>query len=163
LDEVDAEILKALCKDARTPFKRIAAKLGINTETVLRRFKKLQQEGVVLASTVVLSSKVLGFKELVGFFVKTKSGTSLPTVKNQLFNVPQVYMVVQEWGIYDFYVEAFLRDLSEIHAVLADLRRIRQIAFIAPIIYRQQDWSLPYMMPLPALCQWLSTKASVKA
>jgi DNA-binding Lrp family transcriptional regulator len=162
LDEIDFKILKVLCEDARVPFKRIADKLGIATETVLRRFKKLQENGVVLGSTVVLSSKALGFKELVGFFVKTKSGTSISKIKNELINVPQINMVCQEWGIYDFYVEAFLRDLSEIHNVLEDLRRIEGITAIAPMVYREREWTIPFLLPFPALCQWLSHKVSEK-
>jgi DNA-binding Lrp family transcriptional regulator len=162
LDKVDSEILKILCKDARVPFKRIAAELGIATETVVRRFKKLQEDGVVLGSTVVLSSEALGFKELVGFLLKTRSGTNISTIYNELINVPKIILVVQEWGVYDFYIEAFLRDLSEMHDVLDSLRRIEGIAAIAPMVYKQQDWTIPYMVPLPALCRWLSQKASGK-
>jgi len=152
LDQIDLEILNVLYKDARVPLKKIAADLGVSRETVLRRFKKLQEKGVVLGSTVILSSKALGFKEQVGFFVKTKSGTSISTIQNKLVSIPQITLVVPALGAYDFYVEGFLRDLEEMHDLIENIRRIEEIATIAPIVYSQQDWAIPYQLPLPIIC-----------
>ena len=162
MDEIDFEILSILCEDARVPFKKIAAEIGISTETVLRRFKKLQEEGVVLGSSVILSSEACGFKELVGFFIKTKSGVSITTVKDRLAEVSQINSIWQEWGAYDFYAEAFLRDLSEIHEVLDNIRKIKGITAVATMVYKDRDWPIPFEIPFPALCPWLSPKASQK-
>ena len=160
MDDVDFEILSTLCKDARVPFGKIATKLGISKKTVLRRFKKLQKDGTILGSTVTISSEVSGFRELAGFFIKTKSGTSISTIKNKLISIPKINLVVQEWGIYDFYAEAFLRDLSEIHEVLDNLRKVEGIVVVAPMVYRQRDWTIPYLLPSAALCFCLSPSAS---
>ncbi|PVX23458.1 MAG: transcriptional regulator, partial [Candidatus Bathyarchaeum sp.] len=57
MDQTDYKIVRILCKDARTPFQRIAKTLGIGTDTVIRRYNKLKEDGVILGSTVVLNSK----------------------------------------------------------------------------------------------------------
>lgn len=162
MDEIDYEILKILCKNARVPFKRIAAQIGIATETVLRRFRKLQEDGVVLGSSVVLSSKACGFKELVGFSVKTKSGISITAVKDKLADIPQINAIWQGCGAYDFYAEAFLRDVSEMHEVLDNIRRIEGINAIAIMVYRQRDWPIPFPISIPAHCPWVSPKDPAK-
>jgi Lrp/AsnC family transcriptional regulator for asnA, asnC and gidA len=156
LDKVDYEILCILSKDARVPLTKIAAKLGVSKLTVSRRFKKLQEDGVVRGSSVILSSRACGFKELVGFLIKTKGGTNISEIKDKLNNVPKIHTITQDWGFYDFYIEAFLRDLSEMHEVVENLRRIQGIISIALIVYKQQDWAIPYAFSFPASCPWLS-------
>ncbi|MEM2130573.1 MAG: Lrp/AsnC family transcriptional regulator [Candidatus Bathyarchaeia archaeon] len=151
MDDVDLKILSILCKDARVPFKEIATKLGITTETVRRRFKKLQKKGVILGTTVILSSKACGFKELVGFFIKIKSDVEIEEVKCKLQNLPKISEIWQEWGIYDFYVEAFLKDLSEIHDLLSNIRMIEEIMTVSVVVYKQQDWPIPFLISFPAL------------
>ena len=162
MDELDCKILGLLSLDARTPFKIVAAKLGVATETVVRRYKKLQEQGVILGSTVLLSSKACGFRELVGYFVKTKAGSSISAVKEKLVSVPKVNLVTQEWGYYDFYVETFLADLSEMHEILSYIRRIEGIVSVAPMIYSQRDWSIPFLLPFPDICPWLNPATSGK-
>ena len=55
------EILSILSKDARTPFVKIAKKLGIGEDSVFRRFKKLQDDGVILFTTDGLGFSSLRF------------------------------------------------------------------------------------------------------
>lgn len=46
-DELDLRILRALEADARAPFSRIAAVLGVSDQTVARRFRKLRTEAAL--------------------------------------------------------------------------------------------------------------------
>jgi Lrp/AsnC family transcriptional regulator for asnA, asnC and gidA len=158
LDKIDFEILRILCNDARVPFKRIAVELGIAAETVVRRFKKLEEDGVILGSSVVLSSKACGFTELVGFFVKTKSGFDIETIRDKLINVPQVNSLWQEWGAFDFYIESFMKNLSEMHELVTSFRRIEGIESVSPIIYEQRDWPIPFQVEFLEFCILVSAE-----
>ena len=82
MDEIDREIIRILSKDARTPFSRIGKMLGIGTDTVFRRFKKLQQDDIIQGCSVVLDSRSCGFMCLIGFYAKTKPGASLLNAKS---------------------------------------------------------------------------------
>lgn len=152
MDKTDIEILRILCNDARVPFKRIALELGISAETVVRRFKKLEENGVILGSSIVLSSKACGFNELVGFFVKIKSGASIKAIKEGLISLPQVNSLWQEWGAFDFYIESFMKNLSEMHDLVANIRRIEGIDSVSPIMYEQRDWPIPFQVEYPEFC-----------
>lgn len=145
MDHIDVEIIKILCKDARTPFKRIGKMLGIGTDTVFRRFKKLQQEGVILGSTVVLSSKACGIKGLCGLFIKTKSGSSVSIVRKKIVEMSPLVFPFPEWGEYDFYVDVFFRDYQEVFDVIDNLRKIKEIVAIDPMMYTLQEWSFPFL------------------
>jgi Lrp/AsnC family transcriptional regulator for asnA, asnC and gidA len=143
LDEIDAEIIKILCKDARTPFSKIGQRLGIGTDTVFRRFRKLEQKGIVSGSTVVLSSKACGIKGFYCFFVKLQPGSSVLTVKDKLIKLPKLCSLVQTWGEFDFYLEMGFMDFGEVDPFINSLREIKEIAVIDSMLYASQDFSLP--------------------
>jgi len=145
LDQTDFEIIKILCKDARTPFKKIAKNLRIGTDTVFRRFKKLQQEGIILGSTVILSSQACGIKGLCGLFVKLKSGSSLSVIRSKIEALSHLVVVYPEWGEYDFYIDVFFRDYQEIIDLINNLRKIGEIVAIDPMMYTLQEWSIPFV------------------
>jgi len=158
LDEIDIEIIRVLCKDARTPFKRIAKMLGVGTDTVFRRFKKLQNEGVILGSMVVLSSRAIGIKGLCGLFVKIKPGSSISIIKDEITKQSPLISVLPEWGDYDFYVDVFFRDYQEVSDLVDNLRKIKEIVTIDLMIYNLQEWSVPFIGTFEAgLPPWFSS------
>lgn len=156
MDKIDAEIIRILCKDARTPFSKIGRMLGIGTDTVFRRFKKLEQEGIISGSTVILSSIEIGLKGWYAFYVKVKPGSSISAIGQTLTNIPQVYGLVQTLGEYDFYLEVGFRDFKEINAFIASVRQIKEIVAIDPMIHASHDWPLPTLSTLqPEVLEWL--------
>lgn len=148
MDKIDAEIIRILCKDARTPFSRIGRILGIGTDTVFRRFKKLRQEGKISGSTVVLSSMGIGIKGWCGLYLKIKPGSSVSAVKEAIAEIPEVYGLVQILGEYDFYLEIGFRDFSELDAFVTKLRQIKEIVVIDSMIHASHDWPLPTLPTL---------------
>jgi Transcriptional regulators len=144
LDKIDLELLRILSKDARTPFRQIAKTLRIGTDTVFRRFKKLEKKGIILGSTVILSSKVSGFQGLFGLFIKTKSGSDTDRVSEKLKKIPELSFSLLS-GSYDFYAEMYFRDFQDILSLIGALRSIDEIVVIDPMIYTLDDWSIPYV------------------
>jgi len=143
LDKIDYEIIRILSKDARTPFQRIAKKLGIGTDTVFRRFKKLQRQGIILRSTVVLSSCAGGYAGLCGVFIKLEGGASISSVRSKLAEIPHVADIVHIWGDYDFYIDLFFRNFEEILTLINSLMKIKEVVAMDPIVYVEQEWSFP--------------------
>ena len=155
MDKIDSAIIEILCQDARTPFSKIGRMLGIGTDTVFRRFKKLKQEGKILGSTVVLSSKAIGIKGWCGFFVKVRQGSSTLIVKEKLTSIGQLYGLAQISGEYDFYLEMGFREFEELDTFITSLRQIREITAIEPMMYASHDWPLPTLSTLePEVLNW---------
>ncbi len=156
MDEIDAEIIRILCKDARTSFSKIGRILDIGTDTVFRRFKKLKQEGKISGSTVVLSSKAIGIKGWCGFYVKVKQGSEALFVEDKLTKIPQLYGLSRILGEYDFYLEMGFRDFEELDVFVSSLRKIKEIVTIDPMLYASHDWPLPTLSTLdPEVLNWL--------
>ena len=156
LDEIDAQIIKILCGDARTPYSKIGRTLGIGTDTVLRRFNKLKQEGRIVGSTVILSSKKIGIKGWCGFLIKIKQGFSTSIIKEKLTKLNQIYFFTQISGDFDFYFEFGFREIDELDGFIATLRNIHEILVIAPVMYASHDWPIPTLNTLnPQMLNWL--------
>ena len=150
MDELDCEIMMLLGDDARTPFKNIANKLGRDVETVRRRFRKLKRKGIILGSTVILSSSALGYSNLVGFYIKTKSGYNPSVIANKILENPIFDIVFEFSGLHNLYAESLVKNLEKIREMIEHLRKIDGIDTVDAIVYEQRDWPLPYPISFSA-------------
>ncbi|HDQ06502.1 MAG TPA: AsnC family transcriptional regulator [Candidatus Bathyarchaeota archaeon] len=57
MDETDSLIIKRMTEDARMSFRKIAKELGVSPDTVISRYRKLEEKGVIRGSTVVINQK----------------------------------------------------------------------------------------------------------
>jgi Lrp/AsnC family transcriptional regulator, leucine-responsive regulatory protein len=60
LDALDLRILNRLLADGRTPAAQIAEEIGLSRPSVTDRIEKLERQGVIRGTTVVLSPDSLG-------------------------------------------------------------------------------------------------------
>lgn len=145
MDEIDYEIIKRLCKEARTPFKTIAEDLGVGIDAIIRRYEKLQKQRIILGSTIILSSEVCGIQGLCGLFIKIKSGSNVTYVEDQLRKISGLAEEFRMIGEYDLYVNMFYRDFGEVIALMDTIRQIKGIINIDSVLYREKAWSIPFL------------------
>ncbi len=163
LDDIDTKMLQILCKDARTPFNKIAKSLGIGTQTAFRRYRQLQQKGVISGSTIILSTKACGIKGTCGLYVKLKPGASVSIVKTKIACIKQPLFIRPKWGEYDFYIELFYADFQEVTDLIADLRKLKEILAIETMMYMLDDWSMPFILTFECgLPEWAFSSKSGK-
>ncbi len=143
LDKVDEGILQILCKDARTPFNKIAKTLGVATQTVFRKFERLQKNGVITGSTVILSTKAYGIKGSCGLYIKLKPGASLLITQKKMANINQSLIIHPKWGEYDFHVTTYYCDFQEIIDLIHCLRKLKEILTIEMMLYALGDLIIP--------------------
>ncbi len=67
LDSLDWALICELCGDARTPYKTLAKKFGISTNTVKNRINNLRKQGVIRRFGVCASFETCGFENVAGF------------------------------------------------------------------------------------------------
>lgn len=73
LDELDHRILALLLGDARTPAAQIAEQIGLSRPAVADRLDKLERQGVIRGTTVVIDPTTLG--RAVTAFVAARGAT----------------------------------------------------------------------------------------
>ncbi len=143
MDDLDARIIEELRKDARTPFSKIAKFLEIGTDTVFRRFKKLQAQGIVGNPTIILDSKMCGFEGLIDFLIKTKPGANTTKIQAQIANIENVFCTAKTLGDHDLYCSVFFRNFKNMTNIYEEIMKIDEIVTVETIIYVAQNWTIP--------------------
>lgn len=143
MDDLDAKIIEILRKDARTPFSKIARFLEVGTDTVFRRFKKLQAQGIIGNPTIILDSKMCGFEGLIDFLIKTKPGADAAKIQAQLAKLENVIFTAKTLGDHDLYCSVFFRNSKNMIDIDREIKKIEEIVTVETIIYAAQDWTIP--------------------
>src|SRR5512140_2015368 len=76
LDEVDLRIVTHLLRDGRAPASQIADQVGLSRPAVAERIEKLERQGVIRGTTVVLEPSALG--RGVTAFIAARGATLAP-------------------------------------------------------------------------------------
>jgi Lrp/AsnC family transcriptional regulator, regulator for asnA, asnC and gidA len=61
LDRIDAKIIKALLKDARTSLKDIANECELSSNAIHKRIRNLESSGVIAGSATLFNPRMFGF------------------------------------------------------------------------------------------------------
>jgi len=133
MDETDLFIIKRMTEDARVSFRKIAKELGVSPDTVISRFRALQEKGVIRGSTVVLDPKKIGYKGMAAFMIDTSPtniiGTEAtqPTVSSILETVikmPDIILATKTVGDHDVLAIAVIRDVEHLITTGSDIAKI---------------------------------------
>lgn len=122
IDDVDAKILEALIKDARTKLKDIAKICNLSSVAVLNRINNLKAKGVIVGATLFTDL------EKVGGLIAVTLGINLDSSKEK-----EVFKLIQEKtclvepaisvGKYDYCSLVFVKDLRDLDKVTQALKK----------------------------------------
>lgn len=90
IDETDRIILSHLVNNARKPFLEIARECGISGAAVHQRVKKLENNGVISGSRLVLKPGALGLDVCAFISVSLSEDNKYPEVVAALKHVPEI-------------------------------------------------------------------------
>jgi Lrp/AsnC family leucine-responsive transcriptional regulator len=76
LDELDLRIVDSLLRDGRAPTAQIAEQIGLSRPAVADRIEKLERQGVIRGTTVVIEPRTIGRE--VTAFVAARGGPLAP-------------------------------------------------------------------------------------
>jgi Lrp/AsnC family leucine-responsive transcriptional regulator len=80
LDEVDLHIVDILLRDGRTPASQLADMVGLSRPAVAERIDKLERNGVIRGTTVVVDPTALG-RSVTAFVAARGSASLTPKAK----------------------------------------------------------------------------------
>jgi Lrp/AsnC family transcriptional regulator, regulator for asnA, asnC and gidA len=125
-DETDRKIATMLSQNARMPFRKIAAELGISTKNVIQRYRKMKGN-VLTLSTITVDLDKLGYKSFAHMFMKVANRSKIPEICAQMLQIPNLVVMIRLIGVYDLYVCIALADFEELFTVTEQIRRIQGI------------------------------------
>lgn len=90
LDQTDQKILSFLVKDARMPFMEIARECGISGAAIHQRVKKLENNGVISGSRLIVKPAALGLNVCAFISVSLSDNNKYSEVINALKHVEEI-------------------------------------------------------------------------
>lgn len=130
VDEVDEQIVAKLMLDGRASFTQIAKQIGISTDTVIKRYRKLRKNGSIKVSIQINPNK-LGYSSILDFSLAfAASGSSYHTVVESLTKIPDIIIITRTSGDYDLQGTAMIRNISESFDIQDQIARIRGVTKI---------------------------------
>ena len=133
MDETDLFIIKRMTEDARVSFRKIAKELGVSPDTVISRYKTLQENGVIRGSTVILDPKKIGYKGMAAFMIKsspTNLGATEATphetspILETVIKMPDIILATKTVGDHDILAIGVIKDIEHLIATGNEIAKI---------------------------------------
>jgi Lrp/AsnC family transcriptional regulator for asnA, asnC and gidA len=90
IDEVDQKILSFLVKNARMPFLEIARECGVSGAAIHQRVKRLESNGVITGSRLLVKPQALGLNICAFVSVTLSEANKYPEVVENLKKIAEI-------------------------------------------------------------------------
>jgi Lrp/AsnC family transcriptional regulator for asnA, asnC and gidA len=133
MDEVDLYIIKRMAEDARVSFRKIAEELKVSPDTIINRYKTLQQKGVIRGSTVVINPKKIGYNGMAVFMIEASpthilaNETTPPEsslILKRLIQMRNIILATKTVGDHDLLAIGVARDFKHLIEIGAEIAKI---------------------------------------
>ena len=123
LDENDQLIIKILSENARMSFRKIAKKVGISTQSVIRRYKRLRKD-ISPYSSITLNLRKLGYIGTALFLIKITHQKKASKVVDEILSVPNVITAIRTFGNFDIFVAAPFSNYEQLFKLNKSINKI---------------------------------------
>jgi Lrp/AsnC family transcriptional regulator for asnA, asnC and gidA len=130
LDKLDFMILSILIEDARSNLKEIAKMCGLTSSAVLRRIKRLEQEGVIVGTSLTVDEKVFGFPFYATLLIDAADSLE-PQIKQTMRAMETVIVCAESIGRYNLCALIRGRNIEELKNITTMIKNLRGIKRVA--------------------------------
>ena len=110
IDNLDKKILSILSKNARIPFKDVAAECGVSRAAIHQRVQHLIEGNVIMGSGFDVNPKSLGYHTCTYVGLTLERGSMYKDVVERLQHIPEVVECHFTTGPYTMLIKLFARD-----------------------------------------------------
>ena len=142
-------------KDAQMPFSEISQKIGISRETVRKRFEKMKKEGIIDKITILVDGRKIGEQGTAFLMLTCLRGADKKAVFQKLQTVPDVCLVTELMGDYDFFLWARIREMQQIAQIVSDIRKQEGIDSIDTLLLPQTYFGFSLIPKISIKCDGL--------
>lgn len=118
IDNLDKKILGILSKNARIPFKDVAAECNVSRAAIHQRVQHLIENGVITGSGFDINPKSLGYSTCTYVGITLERGSMYKTVCERLIHIPEIVECHFTTGPYTMMVKLYARDNEQLMDLL---------------------------------------------
>lgn len=124
IDELDKQIVEKLTLNGRSSFTQIAKEIGVSTDTVVKRYHRLREEGAIKVSIQINPNKI-GYNSILDFNIAFMNLNGFSnSVVEELAKIPDIIIITKTSGDFDLQVTAMIRDIAQSFAIQDEIARI---------------------------------------
>ncbi len=128
IDQIDQKILSFLVKNARMPFLEIARECGVSGAAIHQRVKRLETNGVITGSRLLVKPQALGLNVCAFVSVSLAEANKYPEVIECLKKCSEIVECHFVTGKYALLIKLFCFDHDHLMQVL--LNTIQKIPYV---------------------------------
>ena len=118
IDNLDKKILSILSKNARIPFKDVAAECGVSRAAIHQRVQHLIAGGVITGSGFDVNPKSVGYSTCTYVGINLERGSMYKDVVQQLLTIPEIVECHVTTGSYSMLLKVYARDNEQLMDLL---------------------------------------------
>ena len=118
IDLLDKKILGILSKNARIPFKDVAAQCNVSRAAIHQRVQHLIEDGVITGSGFDVNPKSLGYSTCTYVGINLERGSMYRAVVDRLQHIPEVVECHFTTGPYTMMVKLYAKDNEQLMDLL---------------------------------------------
>ena len=140
IDNLDKKILSILSKNARIPFKDVAADCGVSRAAIHQRVQRLIDNDVITGSGFDVNPKSLGYSTCTYVGINLERGSMYKDVVKRLDLIPEVVECHFTTGPYTMMVKLYARDNEQLmHLLNGRLQDIPGVVATETLISLEQS------------------------
>jgi Lrp/AsnC family transcriptional regulator, regulator for asnA, asnC and gidA len=120
IDETNAKIIEKLATNGRIPFRKLAAELKISTDTVVRRYERLKENGDLKVIIQINPAKI-GYYAFAIFNVAFISQGGLTDRAEALAKIPDINFIIKTSGNFDFMISVMIKDIKQLTTIQEEI------------------------------------------
>jgi DNA-binding Lrp family transcriptional regulator len=133
-DDTDIKIIRNLQRDARTNFADIAKERDLSVDTIIKRFHRLQKNGVIKGTTILLDPRLFGFYNLASLEVSVEP-IHLTSVVEKIQAQPGVVFCTPSMGMQNVFTITVLHDMRELNILGETIKNIPHVREVKTSIW----------------------------
>jgi len=137
LDEIDVTILRHLQKSARTKYSDIAQYCDVSVDTIIKRFRKLKDKGIVTGTTLLLDPRKFGEEVIANFSIDVEP-SSVQEVLEFMKKQSGVNFATHAMGVYDIFSIATRKNMNEMNNLKETIQSHRMVREVKTSIWVDQ-------------------------
>lgn len=118
IDNLDKKILSILSKNARIPFKDVAAECGVSRAAIHQRVQHLINGGVITGSGFDVNPQSIGYSTCTYVGLNLERGSMYKDVVKQLKEIPEIVECHFTTGSYTMLLKVYARDNEQLMDLL---------------------------------------------
>lgn len=129
LDQIDLHILDIITKNARIPFKDVAAEVGVSRAAVHQRVNRMIEMDVITGSGYHIDPKKVDYKTCTYVGIFLEKGGFYDDVAKMLQAIPEIVECHYTTGSYAIWLKVYARDNEHLKEILSD--KVQKISGIS--------------------------------